>query len=128
MRVSYIFKYLGDTAKMLCLKRTVLLVCDVQERFRGKIHQYDQMIANTVRMLKACNALGIPVVHTEQYPQSLGATVGELRDELQKSQMLLPTKSKTQFSMITDEVQTALQEYGCESAIICGIEAHVCVK
>lgn len=62
---------------------------------------------------------------TEQYPERLGATVSDL------SALLPATGSnvfaKTRFSMCTEEVTAHLENLGCTSVIICGLETHICV-
>jgi len=51
------------------LKNTALFLCDMQEKFRGNIQYYPQMLMVANRMLQAANVLDIPVVVTEQYPK-----------------------------------------------------------
>jgi hypothetical protein len=59
------------------LKRTALFICDIQERFRGVIHEYPALIKScpslnlsnprtTNKMLKASKLLGMPVYVTTQ--------------------------------------------------------------
>lgn len=51
------------------LKNTALLLCDMQEKFRGNIMYYPQVIEVARRMLEGANALDMPVIVTEQYPK-----------------------------------------------------------
>lgn len=51
------------------LKNTALLLCDMQEKFRGNIMYYPQIIEVARRMLEGANALDMPVIVTEQYPK-----------------------------------------------------------
>ncbi|KPP77404.1 isochorismatase domain-containing protein 2, mitochondrial-like [Scleropages formosus] len=106
----------------LTVKNTVLLLCDMQEKFRPNIVHFGNIVSNAARVLQASQILGIPPILTEQYPKGLGPTVPEL------GASNLRPHSKTQFSMLTDEVQKELKELGCpKRAILCGIEAQACV-
>ena len=52
-------------------KHSALLVCDVQERFRSVVQQFEAVVDTSKRMVKGAELLQIPVVVTEQYPQAL---------------------------------------------------------
>jgi nicotinamidase-related amidase len=116
----------------LCPSSTALLVCDVQERFKPLICGFPAVADVARRMVKGAQALQIPVLATEQYPQKLGATVPEV--ELPPGTPVIP---KTKFSMIVPEVRQWLSSSarpagnsngdGIRSVMIVGIEAHVCV-
>ena len=78
----------------------------------------------------------MPVIVTEQYPKAFGHTVDELKAVLNvpddgaeeaKSPNAAQFYEKSLFSMCTPEVKQRLTELDCTSAILCGIEAHVCV-
>eukprot|EP00600_Ochromonadales_sp_CCMP1393_P009849 CAMPEP_0174972358 /NCGR_PEP_ID=MMETSP0004_2-20121128/10581_1 /TAXON_ID=420556 /ORGANISM="Ochromonas sp., Strain CCMP1393" /LENGTH=213 /DNA_ID=CAMNT_0016222565 /DNA_START=21 /DNA_END=662 /DNA_ORIENTATION=+ len=100
----------------------ILFVCDVQDRFRNVIYESETLISKCSFMNKACNALDIPCIITEQYPKAFGSTVPEI--------LAYPTTQKFEkkkFSMLTDEVSAALVESGKTQVVLCGIEAHVCV-
>ena len=105
---------------------SVLLVCDVQERFRTIIHSFDAMVSGTKLLMDASAALEVPVVVTEQYPKVFGATVAELG--VGDRALLLPPQPKRSFTMCTPEVKAALMASGRETVLLCGIEAHVCVQ
>lgn len=83
-------------------------------------------VIDTVRrLLRGADALHLPVVVTEQYPQALGHTVVELRGVLPNN---TATFSKTAFTMLIPEVQNHLAKHPkVKQVILCGIEAHVCV-
>lgn len=71
---------------------------------------------------QASHVLGIPPILTEQYPKGLGPTVPEL------GAVGLTAHAKTSFTMITEEVEKALQDLGNpKQAILCGIETHACI-
>ncbi|XP_072011580.1 isochorismatase domain-containing protein 2 [Engystomops pustulosus] len=101
---------------------SVLLLCDMQEKFRHNITFFDQIVSVAARMLQTAKILEIPVVVTEQYPKGLGPTVPELGAEGLKKY------SKTCFSMLIPEVEKELQRTPeRQSVILCGIETHACI-
>lgn len=55
----------------VCTKSTALFLCDMQEKFRKTIQFYPQILNVSNRMLKAAQALDLPVVVTEQYPKGI---------------------------------------------------------
>ncbi|XP_077431095.1 isochorismatase domain-containing protein 2 isoform X2 [Vanacampus margaritifer] len=106
----------------LTTKDAVLLLCDMQEKFRPNIFQFTNIVSNAARLLQAGRVLGIPAIVTEQYPKGLGPTVPELGAEG------LTAHAKTSFTMMTEEVQKEMQILGNpKQAILCGIEAHACI-
>jgi nicotinamidase-related amidase len=103
-------------------ERAALVVIDVQEAFRKAIPDFDRVVAATSAMVRGAEAIGIPVIVTEQYPKGLGTTVPELAAELPDGTEPLV---KTSFSATEAE---GFDLGGREQAIVCGIEAHVCVN
>ncbi|EME32188.1 Isochorismatase domain-containing protein 1 [Galdieria sulphuraria] len=100
----------------------ILLVCDIQERFRSVIYQYTSVINAAKILLEAAELFKIPVIATEQYPRALGHTVEELDSQKMK------VYEKTVFSMMVPEVEKCLLEHSLRrTAVIVGIETHVCV-
>ncbi|KAK8849476.1 hypothetical protein IAR55_004809 [Kwoniella newhampshirensis] len=110
-------------------RNTILLVCDVQERFRSAIHGFDAMTAMICKMVKAAHILEISTMITEQNPRALGATVSEITSVLGSGSphLTLGIHPKTKFSMVTDDTGDLLQKEQYETYIITGIESHVCV-
>jgi nicotinamidase-related amidase len=110
---------------LLAPSRTFLLIIDVQERFRTVQSGFERMLAAVVRLAEAARLLEIPILVTEQYPKGLGPTVQELRNVLGES----PALSKTCFSACgSEELSRRLREIDRQQALVCGIEAHVCVS
>ncbi|KAL0476413.1 isoc1, partial [Acrasis kona] len=111
----------------LALNKSFFLLCDVQDRFRPLIHNFESVlwVANT--MSKASNILNVPMIITEQYPKALGHTCKEI--ELPPHQRIF---EKKKFSMLDDEVSKHLEEEESfkerRQAVLFGIEAHVCVQ
>ena len=80
-------------ANLLDPAKTALLVIDVQERFRPAIPQFEAMLAGCLRLVRAFQALELPILVTEQYPKGLGRSVPELLEALGES----PIPEKTTF-------------------------------
>ncbi|KHN76285.1 Isochorismatase domain-containing protein 2, mitochondrial [Toxocara canis] len=108
---------------------TVLLICDMQEKFRGNIQFYPEIIAVAKRLVQACNQLDMKIIATEQYPKgsdALFAGLGPTVPELELSKQKVPIFEKKKFSMCIPSVSEVLGSP--KSVILCGIEAHVCVQ
>jgi isochorismate hydrolase len=74
-------------------------------------------------LAEACQALDVPVIASEQYPQGLGATVETLASVLGDS-----PPAKLTFSCARDEgLREAIEKSGRQQIVVTGIEAHVCV-
>ncbi|CAF3041285.1 unnamed protein product [Rotaria sp. Silwood2] len=107
----------------LSRQTSILLLCDIQEKFRPVIKYYPQIVETSNKLLQACKILDVPYVVTEQYRKGLGRTVPELD--------IGDTKpfEKNLFSMCTPDVLSYIKEQvkDFNTAIMCGIEVHVCV-
>ncbi|KAI3643234.1 hypothetical protein MP228_012789 [Amoeboaphelidium protococcarum] len=110
---------------------TAVLICDIQERFRSSIVNYDSMIYNASRMVHAANELSMPVFVSEQYPKAFGNTVGELKQIMEQNKDTLQVRNfeqKSLFSMVTPQFVHELQKMkNIQHFILTGIEAHVCI-
>ena len=105
--------------RMLDRARTVLVVVDVQEAFRRAVPGFGDVARAAGTLLAGARLLDVPAVITEQYPQGLGHTVDEVGLD---GEQPLP---KTVFSAARAP-GFDLQER--DQALLCGIEAHVCVS
>lgn len=105
-------------------ERCLLVVVDIQERFRGLIHGLDGVLAATERLVRGCQALQIPVLVTEHYPRGLGVTVPEIRELFRPFAPL----EKIHFSCAGDDgFAKAVAAGGRDQILLCGIETHVCI-
>lgn len=111
--------------KILEKEKTALLVVDIQERIINVMREPQEVIANTIKLIKGCNLLGVPVFYTEQYPKGLGPTVKEILDELRNAQYA----DKMSFSCSgAGELFAELKLKNISQVVLCGIESHVCVQ
>jgi nicotinamidase-related amidase len=100
--------------------RAALVVVDVQEGFRKAVGEFDAVARNAGLLVRGARILGVPVLVTEQYPRGLGGTVPEVAEHLDG----VPRLEKVEFD--ATEVE-GFELGGRDQALICGIEAHVCV-
>ncbi len=109
---------------LLDRERSLLMLVDLQEKLLPTIDQRERLLWNAGRLLTAANALAVPHIVTEQYPEKLGATVPLAnRDE-----QIRPSISKRMFSCRECHQATSLfRQQGRDQAVLCGIEAHVCI-
>jgi len=103
---------------LLARDRTALVVVDVQEGFRP-YPVFEGVAQSCAKLLAAARILGVPALVSEQYPKGLGHSAPELGIEDE------PRIEKTVFSAARAE---GFDLGGREQAIVCGIEAHVCVS
>lgn len=104
--------------------RTVLVVIDIQEKFKDLIHGADEVITRSKRLMEFCEQLEIPVLVTEHYPRGLGGTVAPIREACRDFE----TIEKINFSCAgSPDFNRALDKSGRDQVILCGIESHVCV-
>lgn len=109
------------SAELLDRRRAALVVVDVQEAFRHAVQDFERIAARSAVLAQAARILGLPTIVTEQYPQGLGDTVTPLLEHLEG----VPRLPKTVFSAVRAE---GFSLDGRDQAIVCGIEAHVCVS
>jgi nicotinamidase-related amidase len=103
-------------------ERATLIVVDLQEGFRKAVPDFDRVAKATVTLIEGAEAIGIPVVVTEQYPKGLGRTAPEIAEHLPEGTEPL---EKVCFSAADAE---GFDLGGRDQALVCGIETHVCVN
>jgi len=102
--------------------RAALVVVDVQEAFRKAVPGFDRVASGAAKLVQGAEATGVPIVVSEQYPRGLGRTVPEVAEHLPEGAEPL---EKVRFSA-AEAVGFDLE--GRDQALVCGIEAHVCVN
>ncbi|MDQ6916023.1 MAG: isochorismatase family protein [Actinomycetota bacterium] len=108
-------------SRVLERDRAALVVVDVQEAFRPAVGEFETVARNAGILVQGARALDLPIVVTEQYPKGLGATVPEVAEHLDGVEPL----EKVVFSACRAD------GFGLgdrDQALVCGIEAHVCVE
>ena len=112
----------AERAARLDRERAALIVIDIQEAFRGAVADFDRVARAAATLIEGAEATGIPVIVTEQYPKGLGHTVAEVADRLPDG--VKPIEKLVFSAAEADGFDLA----GRDQAIVCGIEAHVCVN
>lgn len=128
-------------------KTPVFFLCDIQEKFRPHIYEFDSLCKVSNKLISYARILNAPIFATEQVPEKFGKIVSDVGiqpvSSLQESNSsendatsLLPvyTVSKTKFSMVVPELENFLHYKGISTtdktqivAIVFGLESHVCV-
>jgi nicotinamidase-related amidase len=108
---------------------------DFQERLMPAMKGSEELESASVRLIKGCRVLGVPVLVTQQYTKGLGPTVAAITAALTEpigegagAEEFLHIE-KTSFSAMGEPAFVeALEKLGRKTVIIAGIEAHVCVQ
>jgi nicotinamidase-related amidase len=104
-----------------------IVVIDIQQRLGdampGKV--LNRVIENTCLLAKSASLLGVPGLHTQQYPQGLGPTHPTVAAALPAGTRNF---EKTSFSCCgADGFADAVSGAGRCQVVLVGMEAHVCV-
>ncbi len=103
---------------VLSRERAALVLIDVQQGFSA-YETFDEVASACGKLLSAARILQLPRIVSEQYPKGLGPTVDAVGLE-QETPL-----EKTVFSAVRAD---GFSLQGRDQAIVCGIEAHVCVS
>lgn len=109
-------------------KDCVVLIIDVQEKLAAAIPpaQLAELTRAASVLIEAAGVLGAKVLATEQYPAGLGRTLPTLTERL--THVGAPTLEKIEFSACDNPAfQRALAATAARSAIVVGMETHICV-
>jgi len=109
-------------SRLLDRERAALVVIDVQEAFRAALPSFAEIARHCGTLVQGARAIGLPIIVTEQYPRGLGATVPEVAAHLDPD---APVLDKLCFSAAAAD---GFDLGGRDQALVCGIEAHVCVS
>tara|TARA_X000000950_G_scaffold255754_1_gene320655 strand:- start:3495 stop:4046 length:552 start_codon:yes stop_codon:yes gene_type:complete len=105
---------------------SILLLVDIQEKLIKKIHEFDNIITYSKKLVEIFSILKLPVIYSEQYPNGLGKTVDSIEYELKQIEAL--KIEKTSFSCISNRDDTEIRKiFHKNQIIICGIETHICI-
>lgn len=103
---------------LLSRERAALVLIDVQQGFSA-YETFDEVAAACGKLLAAARILELPRIVSEQYPKGLGSTAAAVGLEQERP------LQKTVFSAVRAD---GFSLQGRDQAIVCGIEAHVCVS
>jgi nicotinamidase-related amidase len=106
---------------------SVLVLIDIQQRLTAVMPEGigQRLVEHIAILLKASQALSIPVIVTEQYPKGLGATESVLKSLLPEAALII---EKTNFSAAkVDEFVAAVVRTKRRQIILTGMETHICI-
>lgn len=111
--------------RLLLTDKAALLIVDIQERIIKVIDSYETVIENTLKLIKSCKILRIPIFYTEQYPKGLGETEQSIQTELNGIEVV----QKLSFSCSgAGDLFNIFHEKNISQVVLCGVESHVCVQ
>ncbi len=110
---------------LLTADRSLLFVIDIQAKLLRAMVAGEAVVARTTILMRAARRLGVPMLVTEHYPKGIGKTVPALAALTTPGE----TIEKLHFDCSAEpavQAQLALM-HPRRQAVLCGIEAHVCV-
>jgi nicotinamidase-related amidase len=114
--------------RLLDVDDSVLCVVDVQPGFVGKIGEAEDarpFVQRVVWVAALANALGVPIVVTEEEPDHNGSTLPEIVEHLPAQ---TPRYVKPTFGLAdVPEIMAAVEATGRHTAVLVGMETDVCV-
>lgn len=109
----------------LSREHAALVVIDMQEAFRTVIQDFGEVATRISKAVQGARLLEVPVIVTEQYPKGLKHTAEEIQPHLAQN---ATTIEKICFSSCgVDDFREQLISRNIKQALVCGIEAHICV-
>lgn len=109
---------------MLSRTAAVLIMIDFQGNLARAMHDRDNLLANSVKLIRGFQALNLPIIVTEQIPEKLGPTIPQLAQELGD---LMPIPKETFSCWPNRSFHDQLESLTRRHVVLTGIESHVCV-
>jgi nicotinamidase-related amidase len=109
---------------MLHPENTVLVIVDAQTKLLNVMFEKDFLISNLQKLVKGVQAMGIPIVATEQNPEGLGPTIP---DVAQVMPGIKPIRKISWSCWCEKSFSHELESLNRRQILITGAEAHVCV-
>jgi nicotinamidase-related amidase len=104
----------------------ILVVIDFQEKLMPVMKNAQELEQKTVKLIKGCLVLGVPIILTQQYTKGLGDTIKSIKDAM--GEYFLPIEKTTFSAMGEPNFVEVLEISGKRTVILTGIETHVCVQ
>ena len=106
------------------MKKPCLVVIDVQEKLFPVMKDNQTVLKNLIILIKGFQLFKFPIIITEQAPEKLGNTIGEIASLFNKVDPIV----KTSFSCLGDsKFLERLDTINSDEIVLAGIESHVCV-
>lgn len=111
--------------KLLMLDSTALLIIDIQEKILPVIKNHENVVENTLKLIKGFKIMNLPIYYTEQYPKGLGPTTAIIKNELNDNNYF----DKLSFSCYgAGDLFIKIKEKKHSQIVVTGVETHVCVQ
>ncbi len=109
-----------DATREDCL----LLIIDIQQAMLKVIETWGEVVRKVNQLTQAAEALGVPILMTEQYSKGLGRTIPEVLDKIVSPKVF----DKEHFSACLEPAFLSLiDSYHRKKIVVVGMETHVCV-
>lgn len=108
---------------MIEVNKSFAIAIDYQSHILPPMFEKEKLIETSVKLLKGLVILDVPIYLTQQYTKGLGDTVEEITDAADTKAYT----DKLRFSACPDLINIIPKNSERPWAIVCGIEAHVCV-
>ena len=103
---------------------SLLLIIDFQEAMLKIIESWEKAACKVNQLTQAADALGVPILLTEQYKKGLGATIPAILEKITSPTVV----QKECFSACLEaDFLATVQSFGRSKVILVGLETHVCV-
>jgi nicotinamidase-related amidase len=112
--------------RVLDRDRSVLVVIDVQEAYRGLTVEPERMLRGVRRLIEAAKLVGVPIVATEQYPKGLGHFMHEVAEVFPDGLEVIEKRSLSCCG--ATGFGERLATLARRQVVVCGLEAHACVS
>ena len=109
---------------MLSRTAAVLVMIDFQGNLARAMVNKENLFANNVKLIRGFRAFGLPMMITEQTPDKLGSTIGQISEELGG---LKPIAKETFSCWSNPSFRDQLESLTRRHVVLTGIECHICV-
>ena len=109
-----------NTSNHIHAESSILILIDLQGRLMPAIDQGEAVLNQCIRTAKIAQLLEIPIIGTEQSPNSLGSNIESIKS------FCGTTISKEHFNACADGLTAAIPN-NRQQCILMGCETHVCL-
>jgi nicotinamidase-related amidase len=102
----------------------LLVIIDIQQAMLKVIETWGDVVGKVNQLTQAADALGIPILLTEQYSRGLGQTIPEVVNQISSPKVF----HKEHFSACVEtDFLPLIRSYHRNKIVMVGMETHVCV-